>query len=60
MTFYLDGEKVSEDKNSPYGYTFNLSSGQIGKHKFKVTATDEDDNKGSTEITLDVKGYAVD
>jgi len=60
VTFYLDGEKVSEDKNSPYGYTFNLSSGQIGKHKFKVTATDEDDNKGSTEITLDVKGYAVD
>ena len=60
VTFYMDGEKVAEDKNSPYGYTFNLSSDKIGRHEFKVTVTDEDDNKGSTEITLDVKGYAID
>ncbi len=60
VTFYLDGEKVSEDENSPYGYTFNLPSDKIGKHTFKVTATNEEDDKGSDEVTLNVRGYAVD
>lgn len=60
VTFYMDDEKVSEDNTTPYGYTFSLSSGQIGKHKFRAVATDSDDNKGSDEITLDVKGYAID
>jgi hypothetical protein len=60
VTFYMDGEKFSEDRNSPYGYTFNISADKIGKHKFKVVATDKDGNKGSDEIELDVRGYAVD
>jgi len=60
VTFYMDDEKISEDGNSPYGYTFNLSASQIGKHKFKVIATDEENNKGSDEIELNVRGYAVD
>ncbi|MBW6441364.1 transglycosylase domain-containing protein [Patescibacteria group bacterium] len=60
VTFYMDEEKVSEDKNSPYGYTFSLSADKIGEHTFKVIATDEKDNKGSDEIKLNVRGYAVD
>jgi len=60
VTFYMDGEKVSEDETAPYGYSFSLSPGKIGKHTFKAVATDKSGNKGSDEVELEVKGYARD
>ena len=60
VTIYIDDEKVTEDEDSPYGYNFDLSTDKIGRHTFKVVATDEDDNKGEDSIELDVVGYAVD
>lgn len=60
VTIYMDGEKMTEDKDSPYGYNFELSSDKIGKHTFKVVATDEDDNKGDDSIDLEVVGYTLD
>ena len=54
----MDGEKISEDGTAPYGYSFSLSPSDIGKHTFKAVATDKNDNKGSYEVELEVKGYA--
>jgi membrane peptidoglycan carboxypeptidase len=59
VTIYMDDEKITEDRDSPYGYNFELSTDRIGKHVFKVVATDEDDNKGEDSIELEVVGYAV-
>ncbi len=59
VTFYMDDEKIGEDSSSPYGYNLKLSSDKIGRHRFKVVATDDDDNKGEHEIELNVVGYAV-
>lgn len=58
LTFYMDDEKVAEDKNVPFGYTFELKTDKIGKHKFKVVARDDKGNKGEDEIELDVIGYS--
>ncbi|HLD51166.1 hypothetical protein A3K34_01385 [candidate division WWE3 bacterium RIFOXYC1_FULL_40_10] len=58
IRFYKDGEKVGEDSNEPFGYTFSLGASDIGKHEFKVSATDEKGNKGETKFILDVTGYA--
>jgi len=58
VRFYMDGEKVAEDKSVPYGYNFALSAGNIGRHEFEVTATDEKGNKGSKKIELEVIGYS--
>ena len=58
ITFYMDGEKLAEDSKEPYGYSLELKSNNIGTHTFKVTARDEDDNKGEYEVKLNVVGYA--
>lgn len=60
VTIYMDDDKITEDKNSPYGYNFELPTDKIGKHNFKAVATDEDGNKGETSIDLNVVGYSVD
>jgi len=60
VAIYIDDDKVTEDENKPYGYNFNLPADKIGKHTFKVVATDDDGNKGEDSIQLDVVGYAVD
>lgn len=54
---YMDGKKMNDDNNEPFGYTFELSPSQVGRHEFEATATDEDGNKGSKKIFLEVRGY---
>ncbi len=60
ITIYMDGEKITEDDSSPYGYNFELSGNKIGEHTFRVTAKDEKGNKGEDEIKLNVSGYQLD
>ena len=57
VRFYMDDSKVGEDKSLPYGYNLNLSAKDIGEHEFEVSVTDEDGNKGSKKIRLNVVGY---
>lgn len=59
IIIYMDGNKVAEDKSEPYGYNFELSSGDIGKHEFRVKAEDDDGNDGDTKETLEVVGYVL-
>lgn len=59
VTIYMDDNKVTEDKGKPFGYNFELSSKDIGKHKFRVVAEDEDGNKDDDEIELNVTGYSL-
>ena len=58
VRIYMDGDKVAEDDASPYGYNFELDASKIGSHEFEATVTDDDDNKGSAKIRLNVVGYA--
>ncbi|HCC41966.1 hypothetical protein A2473_03605 [candidate division WWE3 bacterium RIFOXYC2_FULL_42_13] len=58
VRIYMDGDKVAEDDASPYGYNFELKGSDIGSHEFEATVTDDDDNKGSAKIRLNVVGYA--
>jgi len=58
VTFYMNGDKVSEDKSSPYAYTFELKTSDMGKHEFKVVAKDDKGNKGEDTVTLNVVGYS--
>ena len=58
VRIYLDGDKIAEDDASPYGYNFELKASDIGSHEFEATVTDDDDNKGSAKIRLNVVGYA--
>lgn len=58
VRIYKDGQKVAEDENEPYGYNFELESGDIGEHEFEVTAEDDDGNKGSDKVRLKVAGYS--
>lgn len=60
VRIYMDGDKVAEDDESPYGYNFELKASDIGKHEFEATVTDEDGNKGSAKVKLNVVGYARD
>lgn len=60
VAIYLDDDKVTEDKDSPFGYNFDLPADKIGKHTFKVVVTDEKDNKGEDSIDLEVVGYSLD
>ena len=57
VRFYMDDNKVGEDKSLPYGYNLNLSAKDIGEHQFEVSVTDENGNKGSKKIRLNVVGY---
>ena len=56
----MDGDKVADDDNEPFGYSFSLPASKIGTHKFEVTAKNADGDKGSDSITVDVKGYVLD
>jgi membrane peptidoglycan carboxypeptidase len=58
VNIYMDGDKIGDDRSEPYGYNFELSVSDIGEHTFEVVARDEDGNKGSDEVKLDVSGYA--
>ncbi len=56
VRIYMDDNQVTSDSSEPYGYNFNLTPDQKGKHTFKVVAQDTDGNKGETSITLNVGG----
>ncbi len=58
VNFYMDGDQKGDDSSLPYGFNFNLGGGDIGKHEFEVTVTDENGNKGSKKIELNVTGYS--
>jgi len=58
VAFYMDEEKIGEDSKEPFGYNLELKTDKIGTHTFKVTARDDEDNKGEYEIKLNVVGYA--
>ncbi len=58
VNFYMDGDKMGDDKSLPYGFNFNLGADKIGKHDFEVTVTDEKGNKGTKKIELNVRGYS--
>jgi len=54
VKFYFDGQELGTDESSPFGFTYKLSSSQLGNHKFKAKVTDRDGNSGEHEITLNV------
>ncbi len=60
VNVYMDDRRMTEDNSAPYGYNFELSPSDIGRHKFKVSAKDEDGNKAEKEIELEVVGYQLD
>jgi membrane peptidoglycan carboxypeptidase len=57
VRIYMDGNKMAEDGSAPYGYNFELSPSQMGKHEFEVVVENEKGNKDSDKIILDVAGY---
>lgn len=59
VTIYMDDNKITEDSGKPFGYNFELTSNDVGKHKFRVVATDENDNKDEDEVELNVVGYSL-
>jgi len=59
VRIYLDGNKVTEDSNFPWGYNFDFSPSDIGEHEFEAIAEDEDGNKGSDTKPLYVGGYGL-
>jgi len=59
VTIYMDDTKMTEDTSRPYGYNFELKASDIGKHKFRVVATTENDNKDEDNLELNVSGYAA-
>lgn len=60
VSIYMDDNKMTEDKDSPFGYNFNIPVSEIGKHTFRAVATDDGGNKGEDSIELNVVGYALD
>ncbi len=58
VRIYMDGNKVTNDKSAPYGFNFELDASGIGMHEFEAVAEDEDGNKGSKKVQLEVIGYA--
>ena len=58
ITIYMDGEKVAEDTNAPYGYNFKLGKDKVGEHEFEITARNDNDDKGSTKVRLNISGYS--
>ncbi|OGC68711.1 hypothetical protein A2415_02035 [candidate division WWE3 bacterium RIFOXYC1_FULL_39_7] len=58
VRIYMDGQKMTDDESAPYGYNFELPASAIGKHEFEAVATDDDGNKGSKKVNLEVVGYA--
>lgn len=60
VKIYKDGERVTTDKSEPYGYNFELSPAEIGTHKFRAVAVDEDGNEDEEEIELEIIGYQLD
>jgi hypothetical protein len=59
VTIYMDDNKITEDSGKPFGYNFELTSNDVGKHKFRVVATDDNDNKDEDEVELNVVGYSL-
>jgi penicillin-binding protein 1C len=57
VDIYMDDVQKSEDSSAPFGYTFRLNSSDIGEHTFRAVAVDKNDNKGETEIRLNVVGF---
>jgi membrane peptidoglycan carboxypeptidase len=57
VNIYFNGDKVSEDDNAPFGYTFKLTSKDFGVKEFKAVAEDDKGNKGETKIKLNVGGF---
>jgi len=54
VTFYVDDEKVGEDKSKPYGFPFEFSAQDTGRHKFTVKVKDEDGKDAQTDVELEV------
>ncbi len=59
VRIYMDGKKIADDSSAPYGYSFDLSAGDIGTHEFEATAEDKSGNKGSDTVKLQVVGYSA-
>ncbi|OGC45646.1 hypothetical protein A2V49_02985 [candidate division WWE3 bacterium RBG_19FT_COMBO_34_6] len=57
---YMDGQRMTEDRSSPWGYNFELSSKDIGTHDFKVVAENERGEKAEEDVELEVVGYQLD
>jgi len=60
VNIYMDGEKVADDDNEPFGYSFSLPASKIGTHEIEVTARNEKGDKGSDKVKFEVRGYAKD
>lgn len=58
INIYMDGDKVTDDDNEPFGYSFSLPATAIGEHEIEVTARNENDDKGSDKVKIEVVGYA--
>ncbi len=54
VRIYMDGNRITTDKSEPFGYNFNLTSNDVGKHEFEVVAEDEDGREDSDKISLTV------
>lgn len=57
VKIYVNGEKISEDNNEPFGNNFKFTSKDFGEKEFKVVAADEKGNDGETSIKLNVGGF---
>ncbi len=55
VSIYKNGERVTEDKSAPYGYTFEFSPGDVGKTvEFSAKAVDEDGRDGTKTIKVTI------
>jgi hypothetical protein len=59
VRIYLDGKRITEDPNFPWGYNFDFGPTDIGEHEFHAVAEDEDGNEGSDTKKLFIGGYGL-
>lgn len=58
VNIYMDDKKMTEDTSSPYGYNFELTGNDVGKHTFKAVVKNENGDKSEDSIELNVQGYS--
>ncbi|MFP4385493.1 MAG: Ig-like domain-containing protein [Spirochaetia bacterium] len=57
VSFYVDGEWVGDDESAPYEFDWNCKELVSGEYNLRVTAFDEEGNKGDSEaVTVYVVG----
>ncbi len=60
VRIYMDGNLITEDSSSPWGYNFELQPSSLGTHEFSAVAEDDDGNEGKADVKLEITGYQLD